>query len=364
MTDQTMTSGAESAVPANPQHSRKLAGLQLPMLGKAVIVIGVLIALTIPFSVESFTMYQVTLALIYAIGIVGLNLLTGFNGQFSLGHSTFFALGAYTTAVMMNQWDVSFYATVIPAAVVCLVAGFLFGLPALRLDGLYLALATFALAIATPQLLKHKHLEEYTGGVQGLDAFKPEAPGWFIGLNEDVLDDNAWLYYMVLAFLILTFWLANRLVKSRTGRALIAIRDNPLSAKTMGINLPIYKATTFGVSAMFTGVAGALSAIAVEFVAPESFTFNVAIMLLVGLVVGGVGSIYGAIFGGFFVLLVPNFSESFGEWLKVQGVLDQPQGLTWAIYGLFLILAVYVMPGGMMHLVNWVVNRFASEPTK
>src|SRR5947208_16924861 len=137
---------------------------------------GLVLIVLLPFGVKNFLIFQLTLAMIYAIAILGLNLLTGFNGQFSLGHSAFYAIGAYTAAIMMEQMDIAYYWTLPAAGVICLIVGFLFGLPALRLEGVYLALATFALAIATPQILKFTPLEHWTGGVQGIVILKPDAP--------------------------------------------------------------------------------------------------------------------------------------------------------------------------------------------
>ena len=148
------------------------------------------------------------------------------------------------------------------------VCGFLFGLPALRLEGLYPALATFALSVATPQILKLSPLETWTGGVQGLVIVKPSAP---FGLP---LNDDQWLYFFALFVTLLMFWFATNLVNSQSGRAMMAIRDNPIAARSMGINSAVYKALTFGVSALYAGVAGALSAIVVQFVAPNSFTIH------------------------------------------------------------------------------------------
>ena len=142
------------------------------------------VAVVLPFAAKNFFIFQMTLAVIYAIAILGLNLLTGFNGQFSLGHSAFYALGAYTAAIMMEHGNLSFYWTLPAAGIVCFIAGFLFGLPALRLEGIYLALATFALAIAMPQILKSTPLEHLTGGVQGIVLIKPDAPFGF-PLNSD-----------------------------------------------------------------------------------------------------------------------------------------------------------------------------------
>ena len=175
------------------------------------------------------------------------------------------------------------------AGAVCFVVGFLFGLPALRLQGIYLALATFALAVALPQILKFQPLEPLTGGVQGIALMKPDPPPG-VPLNAD-----QWLYYFTLAVLLVMFAGAASLVKSRTGRAIMAIRDHPIAAAAMGINTALYKTLTFGVSALYTGVAGALGAIVIQFVGPDSFPFLLSVSFLVGLVVGGVGSIPGSL---------------------------------------------------------------------
>jgi branched-chain amino acid transport system permease protein len=303
---------------------------------------GIALVAALPFCVKTFFVFQITLAVIYAIAILGLNLLTGFNGQFSLGHSAFYAIGAYTAAIMMNA-DIPYVWTLPAAAVACFISGFLFGLPALRLGGLYLALATFALAVATPQLLKASFLEEWTGGVQGISIIKPDAP---FGLP---LDADQWLYFFTLGVAAVLYAGAVNLVASRTGRALIAIRDHPTAASAMGINVALYKSLAFGVSALYTGVAGALGAIAIQFVAPDSFTFALAIALFVGLVVGGVGSIAGTLFGGAFVLFVPNIAEHFSK------------GLAGAVYGAILILLIYVMPTGAAGFVDWLRRGLASR---
>lgn len=292
------------------------------------------LALAVPFLVKGFVAFQLTMVLVYAIAIMGLNLLTGFNGQFSLGHGAFYAIGAYTAAILMEQAGASYLWTLPAAGMICFVAGFLFGLPALRLEAIYLALATFALAIATPQVLKLSPLERWTGGVQGIVITKPEAP---FGLP---LSQDQWLYFVTLAVALLLYRLACNLTQSRSGRAIMAIRDNPIAAKAMGINASLYKATTFGISALYAGVAGALGAITVQFVAPDSFTLTLSVAILVGLVVGGVGWLPGGFIGGAFVMFVPNIAEHVSK------------GLSGAVYGLILILLIYVMPkgaGGLYH---------------
>lgn len=338
------------STPVDPALRLELFGVRVSSWKRIWIVLAIIGALILPLLIEDFTVFQATQALIYAIAILGLNLLTGFNGQFSLGHSAFYAIGAYTAAILMHRWEVAYYWTLLPAGVICLISGFLFGLPALRLDGLYLALATFALATATPQILKYSHFEGFTGGVQGLDLDKPISPF-------ESLSDDQWLYYFVLIVMVILFLCAWNLVRGRTGRAMIAIRDNPIAAKTMGINTALYKSLTFGVSAFYTGVAGALGAIIIQFVAPDSFTFLLAVTFLVGLVIGGIASIPGAIVGGFFVLLIPNFAESVAD---LTGRTDA-KGLSWAVYGGFLILTVYLMPAGAAGMVRLLTARFGKH---
>lgn len=301
---------------------------------------GVLaVALVLPLLFQGFVIFQLTEVMIYGLAILGLNLLTGFNGQFSLGHGAFYGLGAYVTAIMMQRWGVPYYWTLPAAGGICFIVGFLFGLPALRLQGLYLALATFALAVALPQILKFHALEGWTGGVQGISVNQPDAPSW-APVNAD-----QWLYYFTLATVLVMFAGAANLTKSRTGRAIMAIRDHPLAAAAMGINLPLYKTLTFGVSALFTGIAGALGALAVQFVAPDSFNLFLSISFLVGLILGGMGSLPGCLFGGLFVLYVPDLAQQVSR------------GLAGAVYGVIMLLIIFVMPSGAAGFTRLVFVR-------
>ncbi|TNE35536.1 MAG: branched-chain amino acid ABC transporter permease [Alphaproteobacteria bacterium] len=335
-----MASDVETQVPAQTD-TRLVSGKKIPFKWVAVFII---LGLFIPYFVQGYVAFQGTLIMIYAVAILGLNLLTGFNGQFSLGHSAFYAIGAYTAAVLVYHLDWPVYATIPVGGLVCFVAGFLFGLPALRLEGLYLALATFALGVAVPQILKSSHLEELTGGVQGLDVFRPAVPEFLV--NNLAMNMDRWWYFIAFFVMLFMFWLAWNLINSRSGRAMMAIRDNPIAAKSMGINTSLYKSLTFGLSAFYTGIAGAMAAIVIEFVAPDSFTFQLSILLFIGLVIGGTGSIWGSIFGGFFILFVPNFAEEIST------------GLSYAVFGVILILVIYVMPSGFAGLVNILSVRF------
>jgi branched-chain amino acid transport system permease protein len=291
------------------------------------------------FVFSDYHLFQLTMVVVYGIAILGMTVLTGINGQISLGHGAFYAIGAYTTGVLMTSWNVPYWATLPVAAVVCAGFGFLIGLPALRLGGLYLALTTFALAVAVPQVLKHKAVEQWTGGVQGLVIDKPDPP---FGLP---LSPDQWLYLFTLAVGALIFLLAWNLTRGRIGRAMMAIRDHALAAEAMGINISLLKTRTFAVSAMCTGVAGSLGAIAVQFVAPDSFSVFVSITLFVGLVVGGVASIPGALFGAAFIEFIPNFAEQVSK------------AAPGAVYGVILIACMYVMPSGVGGALARLVRR-------
>ena len=218
------------------------------LLGLALLLI---LAVGLTFVAKGYQLFQATMVVSYAIALLGLNMLTGYNGQISLGHGAFFALGAYVSGVFMEHADMPYWATLPLAALVCLVVGYVFGRPALKLEGLYLALATFALAVATPQLLKYKHLEAWTGGVQGIVLMKPDAP-WGLPLTPD-----QWLYLFSLAVAILMFALAHNLLQSGTGRAMRAIRDHAMAAETMGVDIAHYKAMSVAWAAAYTAYAEA-----------------------------------------------------------------------------------------------------------
>jgi branched-chain amino acid transport system permease protein len=248
----------------------------------------------------------------------------------------------------MDKLGVPYWATLPVAFVFCFGFGILMGFPALRLAGHFLALATFALALAVPQLLKYKHIEHLTGGVQGIVLTKPEPPFAFRFLDQPFSADR-WLYYFTLAVSALMFLLVWNLLRGRVGRALIAVRDHPIAATAMGINLTLFKSMTFGVSAGITGLAGALGAVVVAFVSPDSFTVNLSIFLLVGVVVGGLASIPGAIFGGIFIQFVPNIADEISK--------SAPA----AIYGLVLIGFMYLLPMGVMGGLYKLWYRFRAK---
>jgi branched-chain amino acid transport system permease protein len=305
------------------------------------IMAGLVLLIAIAFVGTGYQLFQVTMVMVYVIALLGLNILTGYNGQMSLGHGAFYAVGAYAAAILMDKAGLPYWAVVPLAGVLCAFVGYLFGLPALKLEGLYLALATFALGVATPQLLKFKGLEPWTSGVQGISLLKPDAP---FGLP---IDADQWLYLFVLAVAVVLFVLAWNLIHGRIGLALQAVRDHPTAATAMGINNAQVKTAAFAVSAGYTGVAGALGAIAVQFVAPDSFTLFLSISLLVGIVAGGLASMWGALWGAVFIQFIPNIAEQISK------------AAPWAIYGVLLIVFIRLLPQGVAGELRKLSERLA-----
>jgi branched-chain amino acid transport system permease protein len=295
---------------------------------------GVLLVLAVllPFFFNSYRVGQFTQAAALAIAVLGLNLLVGYSGQISLGHGAFFALGAYTSAISIDDLGVPYLLTLPMAGAVCALAGFLLGLPALRLRGLYLALVTLGVAIATPQIIKRA--DGLTGGTQGLSVDKVTAPAW------SGLADDQWLYFVTLVVTVVMFLLAAFLVRGRVGRALVAIRDNEIAARTMGVDLARYKTGTFAVSAAYAGVGGAIFTLPIGFLAPESFPLALSFAFLAAIVVGGLATIGGAVFGALFIEFVPVYAA------------DVDEALAGVIYGGVLILFMYLLPGGVMGLAR------------
>ncbi len=304
------------------------------LLSLAAIGIVICLAFALPFVTTGYHLVQATYVLIYAIALLGLNLLLGYNGQLSLGHGAFYAIGAYVTINLINHAGLPYWCAIPIAAVLCLICGFLFGLPALRLEGHYLALATFALALATPQLLKNSALAKWTGGFMGMTLSPVTAP------KGVPLGSDQWLYLFCLVYLLALYWAAWNLVRSRTGRAIIALRDHPIAATTMGINAAFYKSMVFGVSAMYAGVAGGLGLLAAQFVSPDSFDMFLSLGFVVGVVVGGIATISGAVYGAIFIQFVPDLASHISK------------SAAWAVYGITLIAFMYLLPNGVAGVVS------------
>ena len=319
---------------------------------------GVFVAL-VPRWAGEFRLSQLTFVALYFIALLGLNILTGYNGQISLGHGAFMGIGAYVTALLTlgrpglalfsiepPDWlpvgDGMRAAFTIPiAGLVAGVIGFLFGLPALRLAGVSLALATFAMAVSLP--IVAKRFDQFTGGGGGVTLNPNETPfGWDISTRH-------WLYYqawIAAGILFLAAWL---LVRGRVGRAWRSIRDGEIAAVSSGVSPALYKTLAFGVSSFYAGVAGALLAIEVSFVNPDTFPLSLSILLLVSVVVGGLGSLSGVIFGALLLEFLPIYAQD-----PPLVPFDFSNQAPSVVFGAILIVIMFLIPGGVAGLVRRV----------
>lgn len=292
----------------------------------------------VPLWATDFQLFRFTNILIYALALIGMSLLVGYNGQISLGHGAFYAVGAYATSLLVVYGGVAHWVAVPLAGLVCLAVGGLFSLPLLKLQPVHLAMATFALGAALPSLAKWKGVERWTGGTQGFGIDVPSVP---FGLS---LSFDQWIYLLALVFVALSFWLTLNLVRGRMGRAAIAIRDHPIAAQSMGINRALHKAVIFGLSALLVGMAGGLSALSLRYVAPGMFGLFLSFGLLIGIAIGGLGSLSGALYGAVclqFIFLVVGASANSLHTTN-----------TPLIYGVVLILFMSVFPNGVAGLVS------------
>jgi branched-chain amino acid transport system permease protein len=298
--------------------------------GTALLVAIVVIA--IPFNSNPSVNGNLTLVMSYAVAAMGLGLLVGYAGQISLGQGAFFAIGAYAAAAMLAKTGLPYLLAMPVAAAVTFLIGLAFGVPAVRLRGLYLALVTLALAVAVGPVIKRA--EPVTGGVSGLSVRQPPVPGWL------AVDPDQWLYLLSLAVTALMLLLAANLTRGSLGRALVAIRDGERAARTSGVHVSRTKALLFAIGGAYAGVGGALFAYGQGFVAPESFTLLLSFTFLGAVVVGGLGTVIGSVLGSLFVVFVPQYAG------------DVNQALTGVIYGCTLIAVVYVLPGGAAGLLR------------
>jgi len=292
--------------------------------------------LILPLILSDYTLYRFTQAGVFGLAIVGLNLLIGASGQLSIGHSAFFALGAYITAWFGMEAGWSVYLALLVAGAGCFVAGFLFGWPALRLGSAHLLLATWGLAVALPQLLRSSYLEPWTGGVSGIYLERPDPP---FGLPISI---DVWWHLVVLVVLLVMLTLARNLLDSRTGRALRALRDHPEAAAASGVNIPLFKTTIFGVSALYAGLAGGLTGLLTDFVAPDTYGVFFAMILLACAVISGLAGIWTALFGGLLIEFLPD----------VAALAAAEVAFPAAAYGALLIVMVYVLPDGLAGLLS------------
>ncbi len=288
-----------------------------------------------PLLVDSYSISQFTFIFIFAIAAIGLMLLIGYTGQISLGHAAFFAIGAYTSAILTMKVGLPFLLALPISGILSGVIGIIVGLPALRLSGLYLAMATIGFAFIVEEILVR--WESLTMGNVGLTVM-PARIGTLI------FDTEMKQYYLMLAVLILVIIGVRNILRSSVGRALIAIRDSEIAAQAIGISLARFKTMAFIISAAFTGIAGALYAHKIGFISPESFTILVSIEFLAMVIIGGLGSLHGAVFGAAFVILLPQGILLSKDILPA--FLNKP-GLEPTIYGLMIVLFILFEPLGI-----------------
>ncbi len=328
----------------------------------AIILLGFFLIYWVPFShvlpeglplrFGTYRTFQASMIAVWAMVALGLNILTGYNGQISLGHTAFVATGGYTVAILMVDHGWPFWATIIPAGITAGVLGLVIGIPALRLRGFYLAIATMALALAIPQVLKK--YDGLTHGTQGIGV----RGDWSTppGFLEDMLSQDEWTYFLALLIAVIMTLFAWNIIRSRVGRAFVAIRDSEVAAAAMGINVPRYKTLAFAISAVFAGIAGGTYIQVVGYISPESFDVLKSINFLTTIVVGGLASILGSIVGAITFEVVDDLSD-----FLPLGEGAMAEQAPWVMYGIFLILVVTFMPFGIAGAIRrfgrWVSSR-------
>jgi branched-chain amino acid transport system permease protein len=307
------------------------------------ITVALVVALLAPlFLLNRFYTFEFGYVWLFTIAIIGLNILTGYSGQISLGNGAFMAVGGYTTAILYFKLKIPYGWTILPAGLLAGLAGYLFGFPALKLSGLYLALATFALALSAPPVIKN--FGQLTGGHEGILMPTPTDPTG-VGLTSE-----QWLYYLTLGIAVVMFVFSRALLAGQTGRAFRAIRDSETAAAASGISLPYYKTLAFGISAFYAGIAGSLFATLNAYVNPDSFDLPLSLGLLVGAVVGGLGTLAGPLVGALFAVWVP---------LYAQRIFHAKPDIA---YGVILILLMFALPQGVVGGAQQLIARYRRRP--
>ena len=318
------------------ERGRLHRGLQLA--GAAIIAVAIC---SFPYVLEPFRLTQITQASIYAMVIVGLNLLSGFGGQISLGHAAYFGAGAYTTGVLTTSYHVATPVTFIIAVVGCFVFGALVAFPALRLKGVYVALVTLAVGLIFPAVVTR--MDSLTGGSSGLFGitYPPPDLAYFAGFNGTVY----WYYWLAVIGLLLSCLVVRNLVRSRFGRGIVALRDNETPAIIMGVNRTLVRTLTFATSAGIAGLAGSLFAVTTGILTPITFSLLLMLLFLAGMVIGGASTMWGPVLGGFVIYFVP-------EWATGLSSLGGSQNLAGVAFGVIIIVIMFTLRSGLAGLVR------------
>jgi len=308
-------------------------------------IVIILLLLTLPLYVSNYWIGLLTLCTISAIGAIGLNILTGFTGQISIGVGAFLGVGGYTTAILTSTYGISFWLSLPIAGIVTALVGGLFGIPALRLKGLYLAIATLAAQVII--LFVISRWDSVTGGTAGMVLNRPK-------IGEFSLSTNSSYYYLSMIIMLITILYAVNLLRTRVGRAFLAVRDRDIAAQIMGINLFYYKVLAFIVSSFFVGIAGALLAHYTMIVSPELYNTQVSIQYLAMVLIGGLGSVFGSILGAVFITLLPVGLSNAVDILTafMPGMYQLLSAFKEFVFGIVIILFLIFEPGGLAHI--WI----------
>ncbi|MGE5700193.1 MAG: branched-chain amino acid ABC transporter permease [Deltaproteobacteria bacterium] len=311
--------------------------------------------IALPFLLKSEYLWVVLQIVIAAIGAVGLNILTGFTGQISLGQGAFLGVGAYTSAYITAKMGLSFWIGVPAAGIVTAMAGMVFGIPSLRLKGLYLAIATLASQFILEWIFVR--WESVTGGSYGIAVPRPSIAGF-------TFESDSSFYYVVLATAVVMVLFAANLMRTKTGRAFMAVRDHYISAEIMGINLFKYRLLSFGISSFYAGVAGALYGHSLKFVSSEQFGIWVSIVYLAMIIIGGLGSIIGSIFGAVFMMLLPKLLSVVTEAVSADmpSIVRLVTAFEQGIFGLIIVLFLIFEPDGLAHRWKLVKSYWKLYP--
>jgi branched-chain amino acid transport system permease protein len=308
-----------------------------------------------PFVADAYMLYVANMIGFAIIAAVGLNLLTGFTGQISLGHAAFVGVGAYTSAILVTRLGFSFWLSIPFAGLVAALTGMIIGIPSLRVKGLYLCIATLAAQFIFEFIFIH--WESMTRGITGINIPPPS-----IGSLRFITEKE--FYWITLVFVLLGIGYARNLARSRMGRAFVAIRDRDLSAEIIGINLFRYKLSAFAISSFYAGVAGALWVTFLKVVTPDHFPFILSIQYLAMIIVGGLGSILGSIFGAIFMTLIPEVLNYLSEIVKMHspGYEEIFVPMKEVIFGLLIVLFLVFEPRGIAEIWNRIKNFFKLWP--
>jgi branched-chain amino acid transport system permease protein len=323
---------------------------------KSWLTLFVLFLLSLPLWADPYVIYMTNIAGIAVIAAMGLNILTGFTGQISLGHAAFVALGAYSSAILATKTGWPFWASIPAGGLVAALFGVLLGFPCLRLKGLYLAMATMSFGVVIQYTVTH--WESLTLGVRGISMPAPMLFGWSLG-------DDMRFFYVILVFVVLMTVAAKNLIRTRVGRAFVAIRDRDIAAEVIGVNLTQYKVTSFAISSFYGGIAGGLYSYYTGYLHPENFTILLSIEYIAMIIVGGMGSILGSILGGIFLTIAPDIIKEFAEFLGdhlafLAGRYDEEWNI--ATFGLLIIVFLIVEPKGLNGIWARIKTCFKNWP--